>query len=277
MTQAQTHSMQEKTVLITGATDGIGRITAEKMAQRGATVLLHGRSPKKITQAINEINEASGSDKVFGYQADFSSLTQVKQLAEKVLAEHPKLDVLINNAGLGPGSRQSPSYQQSEDGHELIFQVNYLATALLALQLMPALKKAQGRLINIASEAQAPLDFDHLMEATGFPAYAQSKLAVISFSLYLAEQVRDSGVTVNALDPGSFLNTNMVKETWGESARSPESGAQAHLFLACAPELEQVTGQFFCELRAAQAHEKAYAPQAQQRLWEWTLKVLAET
>lgn len=267
-------SMQDKTVLITGATDGIGRITAEMMAKAGATLLLHGRSQEKIQRAIDEIKQATGNDKTFGYQADFASLAQVKALGEQVIAEHPRLDVVINNAGLGPGSRSNPARQVSQDGHELIFQVNYLATALLSLQLMPALHQAKGRLINIASEAQAPLQFEHMMEAIGFPAYAQSKLAVINFSLSLAERVRDLGVTVNALDPGSFLNTRMVKETWGESARSPESGALAHLFLAAAPELEQVTGQFFSELRTAQAHEQAYEKEAQNRLWDFTQSTL---
>ncbi len=269
------YAMNGKTVLITGSTGGIGRITAEKMARAGATVLVHGPSADKVDAAVAEIRKATGNDRVHGYAANFGKLSEVRALGDTVLSQHPELDVLINNAGIGPGSPDKQSQRlTSEDGYELIFQVNYLATALLSQLLLPALKRTRGRLINIASEAQAPLDFEDLTGATGFGAYAHSKLAVVLFSLYFAEQVRDDHVNVYALDPGSFLNTRMVQETWGPSSRNPEIGANAHMYLACSPELASVTGQFFIGQRASTAHGQAYDPAAQEQLWRTTAQLL---
>ena len=148
---------------------------------------------------------------------------------------------------------------------------------MLCKLLLPALKLAKGRIINIASAAQLPLQFDDLMMEKKFnssSAYAQSKLAVIMFSLLFAKKNRDEGVTVNSLDPGSFLNTRMVKQAYGATENSPESGAITQLFLACAPELKGVTMQYFSQLRPAKANEQAYDVIAQQRLWEVTNKLL---
>ncbi|WP_120497398.1 SDR family NAD(P)-dependent oxidoreductase [Kiloniella sp. EL199] len=266
-------------VLITGATDGVGRITAEKMAIRGATVLVHGRSATKIAAAVEELKQKTGNDQVFGYKADLGSLAEVRDLAEQITSEHPALDVLINNAGLGPGSSEDQLKRLvSQDGYELRLQVNYLATVLLSQLLLPALEKAHGRIINIASAAQSPVQFDDIMLEQGFTAskaYAQSKLAVVIFSLFYAEQVRDRNVTVNALDPGSFLNTRMVKEAYGSSAVSPETGARAHVFLACASELDAVTGQYFDQMKPGKAHEQAYNEEDQEHLWQVTNQLLS--
>lgn len=271
-------TMHNKTVLITGSTDGVGRITAEKLALRGATVLIHGRSADKISSTVKCIKQITGNDNIYGYQADLGFLVQTRQLAERVLSEHPKLDILINNAGVGPGgSEEQLKRTVSEEGYELRFQVNYLATAMLCQLLLPALKLAKGRIINIASAAQMPLKFEDLMMEKKFnssSAYAQSKLAVIMFSLLFAEKIRDEGITVNALDPGSFLNTRMVQQAYGVTGNSPDTGAIAQLFLACAPELNGVTMQYFSQLRPAKANEQAYDLIAQQRLWEITNQLL---
>lgn len=274
-------SMSSKTVLITGSTDGVGRITAEKLALRGATVLIHGRSADKISSTVESIKQITRNDNIYGYQADLGFLAQTQQLAERVLSEHSILDILINNAGIGPSSSKDQLKRiLSEDGYELRFQINYLATAMLCHLLLPALKLAKGRIINIASAAQLPLQFDDLMMENKFnssSAYAQSKLAVIMFSFLFAKKVRDECVTVNALDPGSFLNTRMVQQAYGVTGNSPESGAIAQLFLASAPELNGVTMQYFSQLRPAKANAQAYDFLAQQRLWEITNQLLRIT
>ncbi|PKH87524.1 SDR family NAD(P)-dependent oxidoreductase [Colwellia sp. Bg11-28] len=272
-------TMHNKTVLITGSTDGVGRITAEKLALRGATVLIHGRSINKINDTVESIKETTGNVQVYGYHADLSALVQIRHLAEEILSDHPKLDVLINNAGVGPGPSEKQFMRTiSEEGYELRFAVNYLATAMLCELLLPALTLTQGRIINIASAAQRPLKFDDLMMKNAFnasSAYAQSKLAVVMFSTFFAEQIRDEGITINALDPGSFLNTRMVQQAYGGSNNSPESGALAQLFLACAPELNGVTGQYFTQLRPDRANEQAYNLTAQKRLWALTKQLIA--
>ena len=263
--------MNKKTILITGATSGIGRITAEKLAQRGDTVLIHGRSQEKIDATVKEIKESTSNQSVFGYQADLNKLSDVKRLSEQVLSDYLELDVLINNAGLGPGTDETQTKTlMSEDGYELIFQINYLATVLLSQRLLPALKKAQGRIVNVASAAQAPLELETIMQAQGMSAYAQSKLAVITFSMFFAEYIRDDLVTVNALDPGSLLNTRMVKDAFGESERSPEIGANAQVLLATSSDLKSVTGEYFCEGKKAQPNELAYDLEIQKKLWEKT-------
>ncbi|MEH6445648.1 MAG: SDR family NAD(P)-dependent oxidoreductase [Oceanospirillaceae bacterium] len=267
-------SIHRKTVLITGSTDGVGR----KLALRGARVLIHGRSADKIRSTVESIKQITSNNNIYGYQADLSFLVQTRQLAERVLFEHPTLDILINNAGVGPSNSEDQLKRVvSEDGYELRFQVNYLATAMLCQLLLPALKLVKGRIINIASAAQLPLQFDDLMMEKKFnssSAYAQSKLAVIMFSLLFAKKIRDQGVTVNALDPGSFLNTRMVQQAYGVTGSNPESGAITQLFLACAPELDGVTMQYFSQLRPAKANEQAYDLIAQQRLWDITNQLL---
>jgi NAD(P)-dependent dehydrogenase (short-subunit alcohol dehydrogenase family) len=271
-------SMRDKTVLITGATDGIGRITAEKLASRGATVLIHGRSMSKLQATVDSIKQTTGNMKIFSYQADFNSLLQVNLFADKLMSEHPKLDVLINNAGVGPGASDDKFNRLlSEDGYELRFQVNYLVTVLLCQKLLPALTLAQGRIINIASEAQQSLQLSDLMIEHGFSApeaYAKSKLAVIMFSFFFAELVKDNNVSVNALNPGSFLNTSMVQQAYGFSAGDAESGALTQLYLACRPELNGVTGKYFSLLQLAKANEQAYDVGVQKALWLHTEKLL---
>jgi NAD(P)-dependent dehydrogenase (short-subunit alcohol dehydrogenase family) len=263
----------ELRTLITGATDGLGRAAAHALASRGATVLLHGRSDTRLSDTLHEIRETTGNNRLAPYHADFSSLQQVRRLAETVRSTQERLDLLINNAGIGGGSRHAPR-QQSADGHELRFAVNYLAPFLLTNLLLPLLRRsAPARIINVASAGQTPIDFNDIMlkrHYDGWRAYQQSKLAQIMFTFELAARLHaagEQGVTVNALHPATLMNTKMVTESVGYTMSTIEDGVEATLHLALSPELNGVTGAYFDRLQPARAHDQAYDPHARQRLW----------
>jgi NAD(P)-dependent dehydrogenase (short-subunit alcohol dehydrogenase family) len=260
-----------KVILVTGATDGLGKRVAQDLAAQGATVLLHGRNPAKGEAVLQEIRQATGSQKLVYYNADFASLEAVRRLAETILADQARLDLLINNAGLGPGSRGSPR-QESEDGYELRFAINYLAHFLLTHRLLPLLSRsAPARILNVASIGQQRLEFDNVMLENGYDgqrAYRQSKLAQVMFTFDLAEQLRGSRVTVNALHPASLMNTKMVYDTdyFGGPLTTIEQGAQAVEYLAVSPELEGVSGGYFDGKQPSRANAQAYDEQARRQL-----------
>jgi NAD(P)-dependent dehydrogenase (short-subunit alcohol dehydrogenase family) len=262
----------EQRILVTGSTDGLGKALARELADRGAAVLLHGRSEARLEDSLRQIREASGDERARAYRADFSSLAEVRRLAGEVEHDHQRLDVLVNNAGIGggrPGSRR----EESADGHELRFAVNYLAPFLLTRLLLRLLRRsAPARIVNVASAGQAPLDFrDPMLERgyDGMRAYSQSKLAQIMFTFELAERLDDDGVdvTVNALHPASLMNTKMVYESFGYTTSRVEEGLEATLQLAVSPELDGASGRYFDGLREARAHQQAYDPDARRRLW----------
>jgi NAD(P)-dependent dehydrogenase (short-subunit alcohol dehydrogenase family) len=262
--------IDRQTILVTGATDGLGRALAGDLAGRGATVLLHGRSAERLEETRRELGQATGNDRLRTYLADLSSLREVRRLGSEVAGGQERLDVLVNNAGIGgAGPRQA-----SVDGHELRFAVNYLAPFLLTHLLLPLLgRSAPARIVNVASVGQAPIDFDDVMLERGYDpmrAYAQSKLAQVMFTFELAERLRaagESGVTVNALHPASLMNTKMVLESYGYTMSTVEDGVQATLRLVVSPELEGVSGRYYDRLREARADAQAYDPEARRRLW----------
>jgi len=258
--------LAEAKILVTGATDGLGKHVAFELAASDATVLLHGRSRERLETTIEEIRRDTGNEKLGSYLADLSSLGEVRALAEQLLAEQDRLDVLINNAGVIEGNRR-----ESEDGYELTFAVNYLACFLLTHLLLPLLRdSAPARVVNVASAGQSPVDFDDVMLDHGYDAmraYTQSKLAQVMFAFELAERLRGSGVTVNALHPASLMETKMVLETFGRSMSTVEEGAEATVRLAASPELEGVTGRYFDGTREARADPQAYDEEARKRLW----------
>jgi NAD(P)-dependent dehydrogenase (short-subunit alcohol dehydrogenase family) len=264
--------VSELTVLVTGATDGLGRLVAERLAAGGAAVLLHGRDPVRGALALEEIRRSTGNERLRYCNADFSSLDEVRRLADEVEAVEERLDVLISNAGIGGGPRGDRSRALSRDGYELRFQVNYLAGFLLATALLPLLRRsAPARIVNVASAGQSPLDFDDVMLERGYDgrrAYGQSKLAQILFTFELAERLDPAAVTVNVLHPASLMETKMVLESFGSAWTTVEEGAEATLRLATSPDLDGVTGRYFDGLREASAHAQAYQPEARRRLWE---------
>ncbi|HEY6713435.1 MAG TPA: SDR family oxidoreductase [Rubrobacter sp.] len=256
----------EATILVTGATDGLGRRVAQGVAAKGATVLLHGRNPERLKATLEELRSQTGSEKVNSYLADLSSLAAVRGLADRIFSEHDRLDVLVNNAGV-----ISPERRESEDGYELTFAVNYLSHFLLTRLLLPLLKdSAPARIVNVASAGQSPLDFSNLMLERGYDAmkaYSQSKLAQVMFTFELAEHLRGTGVSVNALHPASLMDTKMVQSTFGYTMSTVEEGTEAVVRLAISPEIEGITGRYFDGTRQARANRQAYDPRDRNRLW----------
>lgn len=259
-------------MLVTGATSGLGRALARELAARGAAVLLHGRDAAKGEETLRAIREATGSERLRFYRADLASLAQVRALAEQVLAEQERLDVLVNNAGVGASWRGRGRRELSEDGYELRFAVNYLAPFLLTRLLQPLLvRSAPARIVNVASAGQAAIDLDDLMlerDYSDVEAYCRSKLALVMLTFDLAEELRGRGVTANCLHPGTFMPTKMVLEAGVRPVDSLETGVQATLRLVLAPELEGVTGRYFERTREARAHPQAYDREVRRRLRE---------
>ncbi len=235
--------------------------------QRGATLRVHGRDAGRIEGTRDELRAVSSGAEVRGYRADLASLAEVRRLAEAVAAEHSALDALINSAGIG-GPDAYPGRCESPDGFELRFAVNYLSGFLLTRLLLPYIK---GRIVNVSSLGQQAIDFADVMLTRGYSgrrAYCQSKLAQILFTFDLAEELRETGVTVNALHPATYMDTNMVRADGATPISSVDEGADAILNLIVAPNLEGETGLFFNGLRRSRADGQAYDAQARRKLRE---------
>ena len=261
-------NVQGKTILITGSTDGLGRLVAKRLAAAGAHVLIHGRSRERGRSLVEEIRAAGNGDAEF-YQADFASLADVQRLAADVLRGHKRIDVLVNNAGLGSG----PDMKRravSADGFELRFAVNHLAGFLLTYLLLPAiLKSAPARIVNVASLGQQAIDFDDVMlerAYDGSRAYRQSKLAQILFTIDLARELADKGVTVNSLHPATFMDTNMVRLNGVTPINTVEQGADAVIKLVTSEDVAGKSGLFFDGLEEARADDQAYDAEARKQL-----------
>ena len=230
-----------KTILLTGATDGIGLETAKMLAADGHRVLLHGRNPKKLETVAQALADQGGQ--IESYVADLSRLTDVEALAQAVSDKHKKLDVLINNAGIF----KTPA-PITPDGFDVRFVVNTIAPYLLTQRLL-ALMDASGRVINLSSAAQAPVDPDALAGrvhlSDDFDAYAQSKLALTMWSRHMAQAHEDGGPVIVAVNPGSLLDSKMVKEAFGQSRGGVEIGAAILVRAALSDEFKEATGQYF--------------------------------
>jgi NAD(P)-dependent dehydrogenase (short-subunit alcohol dehydrogenase family) len=261
-------NMAGKTVLITGSTDGVGRYVAARLAADGAKVLIHGRDAKRAEALIDEIKRDGYAAPMF-YQADLSSLADVRRLADAVIADHDRLDVFVSNAGIG-SQNQGPERQTSADGHELRFAVNYLAGFLLAYRLLPLLKAAApARIVNVASLGQHPIDFDDVMitkNYSGSRAYAQSKLAQIMFTADLAMELKDQGITVNSLHPATYMNTTMVRAGGITPISTVEQGGAAILHLISGDDVAARSGLFFNGMNEMKANPQAYDAAARKQL-----------
>jgi NAD(P)-dependent dehydrogenase (short-subunit alcohol dehydrogenase family) len=270
--------VDQQVILVTGSTDGLGRALARELASRGATVLLHGRDATKGEMTRREIREATGDERAAFYLADLGSLDQVRRLAEQVLTEQDRLDVLVNNAGIGTGRGGGSERQITEDGHELRFAVNYLAPFLLTHLLEPLLvRSAPARIVNVSSAGQAAIDFGDVMlerAYNGIQAYCQSKLALVMLTFDVAEQLRNRGVTANCLHPGTFMPTKMVLEAGASPVDSLESGVEATMRLVADPDLHGVTGSYFERKRETSAHPQAYDLEARRRLRELSAELV---
>jgi NAD(P)-dependent dehydrogenase (short-subunit alcohol dehydrogenase family) len=269
--------MNGKTVLVTGSTDGVGRYVAGKLAADGAKVLIHGRDRDRAKSLADDLRRQGHGEAVF-YQADLSSLAGARQLADAVLADHKRLDVLVSNAGIGSRT-QGAERRVSADGYELRFAVNYLSGFLLVHLLLPLLRaSAPSRIVNVASLGQHPIDFDDVMitrNYSGSRAYAQSKLAQIMFTVDLARELEGSGVTVNSLHPATYMNTTMVREGGITPISTVEQGGDAILHLVTGDDMTGKTGLFFNGMQQSQANPQAYDDSARKRLRDLSLELTA--
>ena len=256
-----------KTALVTGATDGVGRVVAKRLAQDGWRVLAHGRSAERGASLVKEIEGAGG--KATFLRADLASLAQVRTLADSVKRETGALQLLINNAGIGTAGDR-PGRQESADGYELRFAVNYLAGFLLTHLLRPLLKAgAPARIVNVSSAGQEAIDFGDVMLTkaySGSRAYRQSKLAQILFTVDLADELRADRIVANCLHPSTYMNTTMVKQSGTTPISSVETGADAILQLAVSPGLEGKSGLYFNVMSESRANPQAYDAKARASL-----------
>jgi len=271
-------AMGEKICLITGATSGIGRATAMGLANMGASVVMVGRDRGRGEDALAEIKEKSGNASVDLMLADLSSQEEIRRLADEFKEAYPRLDVLINNAGVIRSERIT-----TQDGLETTFAVNHLAYSLLTKLLLDVLKaSAPSRIVNVASgdHSNGTIDFDNLQgekEYKGPKAYSQSKLATVLFTYELARRLEGTGVTANCLHPG-VVGTNLgsgVSGVFGFMVRaltplmeSPEKGAETSVYLASSPEVEGLSGRYFVKKAEARSSDVSHDERIARRLWK---------
>ena len=276
--QANKQSMRGKVCMVTGATSGIGQVTAAALAAQGAHVIVVGRNRAKAQQVVGEIRRQSGNDAIWYLLADFSDLQQVRELAAAFSAQYSQLDVLVNNAGTYFNTRHP-----APGGVEMTFHVNHLAHFLLTNLLLETLTaSAPARIVNVTSRAHEydNMDFDDLgfeRSYFGMKAYARSKLANLLFTYELARRLAGSGVTVNAVHPGGVATdiwrTNFpvlgpaIKWVMSLFALTPEEGADTLIYLASSPDVEGVTGKYFVEREAIASSPLSYDEQVAARLW----------
>ncbi len=265
-----------RTILITGATDGLGRALAAGLADEGAQLILHGRSRDRLERLVAEI-EQPGRQATATVIADLADLKQVHDLSRQVSDVTDRLDVLVSNAGIGSGEPDGRTRRLSADGYELRFAVNYLAGFDLTLRLLPLLAASPAaRVVNVASLGQYPIDFGDVMlerHYSGARAYGQSKLAQITAGFVLAERLAAPAMTVNSLHPATYMPTKMVLEEIGHSVDTLEEGEAATRRLVSDPSLDNTTGRFFDRTEDTPANAAAYDPETRRRLWQLSLEL----
>jgi retinol dehydrogenase-14 len=272
-------AMDGKICLITGATSGIGKATAMGLANMGASVVMIGRDRGRGEAALAEIKEKSANASVALMLADLSSQEDIRRLADEFKEAHPRLDVLINNAGVIRSKRVTTA-----DGMEMTFAVNHLAHFLLTNLLLDLLKAtAPSRIVNVSSGEQrnGTIDFDDLQGEKGYKtakAYGQSKLANVLFTYELARRLEGTGVSANCLHPGAGVRTNLgsgVSGVFGFTVRaltplmkSPEKGAETSIYLASSAEVEGLSGGYFVKKARARSSDASHDERIARRLWE---------
>lgn len=271
--------LRGRVCLVTGATRGIGRATAEALARLGATVLVHGRDSASVGAVCRAIVRSSRNPEIHGVVGDFASLAAVRRLAAEVAAEHPRLDVLVNNAGTSSLERRA-----TKDGFEWLFGINHLAPFLLTNLLLPQLTAAgAARVVTVASMAykRGALDLDDpnwdKRKYDSLKAYGASKLANILFTRELARRLGRTKITANCLHPGVvatniFAHLGPLGRVFGIVARplllSADAGAKTSVYLASSPEVANVTGKYFNRCREAALEARAEDAAAARTLWE---------
>ena len=283
-TKFRQQGLQGKVCLVTGATSGIGKVTATALASQGAEVIIAGRNQQKAEDTLHQIKSETGNVTLQYLLADFSDLEQVRDLAAAFKERFSRLDILVNNAGAFFNTRRETPY-----GVEKTFLVNHLAPFLLTTLLLDTLQaSAPARIVNVSSDGQklATMELDDLDFKRGFSgmkAYGRSKLANIMFTYEIARRLAGGNVTVNALHPGhvatDIWRTNFsifgpaLKWVMSLFSLSPQEGADNSIYLASSPEVEGVTGKYFVKREPAQSSPTSYDEGLAQRLWETSEKL----
>ena len=271
-------SLDEQTILITGATGGLGRALAHRAAEHGATVVAHGRDEQRLRELALEVEEATGVS-IDTVAADLADLREVDRLADSVLDTYDRLDVLVNNAGVGFGAPDGPR-EESADGIELRFAVNHLAAYRLAGRLAKLLEvSAPSRIVQVASAGQLALDRDDPLTEQGWDgvtAYRRSKLAQVMATYDLAADLVGTGVTVNALHPATFMDTAMVRDSGVSPTSTVEEGLDATWRLVADPALDGVSGRYFDGTHEGTTDPQADDPAARAWVRELSDRLLAQ-
>lgn len=273
--------MDDKRILITGATNGIGKTAALDLAKMGTEVIIVGRNENKTRRVLDELKTASGSDRLDMLIADLSSIEQIRRAADEFRGRYERLDVLLNNAGA-----IFPKYQETADGLEMTFALNHISYFLLTHLLLDNLKQtAQGqgeaRIINVSSSAHRGAQFNGPDEANAYSStrsYGKSKLANVLFTYDLARRLEGTAVTVNAVHPGlvdtgfgsefkGFLGL-LIKALQMTIARSPEKGAETLVYLASSPEVRGVGAKYWKDKKQVESSKASFDVAQQRRLWE---------
>lgn len=257
-----------KVCLVTGATDGVGKVTARALAEAGATVVGVGRNPAKIKDTLTEVGDTGG--KLEFMTADLSSLAEIRALAEEFQRKYDRLDVLVNNAGA-----LYKSYRETVDGIEMTFALNHLSYFLLTNLLLDTIKtSAPARIINVASDAheRSKINFDDLgyqKHHDQWTSYGASKLANVLFTYELARRLEGTGVTVNTLHPG-WVHTNFANAAGLDmhGPLTPDEGADTQIWLAISDEVEGLTGKYFVLRQEMRSSDVSYDKAVARRLWD---------
>ncbi len=264
-------------ILITGATDGIGKQTALELAGFGLDVIVHGRSEIKCRNTVDEIISLSGNKNVFSAVCDLSSLKNIPPFAQQIRNNFPGLNILINNAGV-----YMNDYRITDDGYEMTFAVNHLSVFALTLLLLPTLKEnAPSRIITVSSVAHSrgKIDFDDFNLTNGFngyTAYSQSKLANVLFTFALAKRIEKYGITANCLHPG-VITTKLLKEGFGMSGDSLTTGAATSVYLATSEEGGKVTGKYFAKSKITESSPLSRNEEIAEQLWKLSENLTGST
>lgn len=282
--------MQGKRVLVTGATSGIGKISALELARMGADVTIVGRNEAKTRGLLSQLIAESGNDNNDMLLADLSSIEETRRVANEFLQKHQRLDVLLNNAGA-----YFSTFYSSVDGYEMTFALNHLSYFLLGNLLLDVIKataseQGEARIINVSSSAHQRsganglrwADMQAASQYSGFSAYGLSKLANILFTYELARQVEDTKVTVNAVHPG-VVNTSFGDNSTGFMrhifkvlktivGRTPEKGAETLIYLASAPEVAGISGKYWADKKQKRSNDVSYSRDEQAAMWQFSVE-----
>ncbi len=260
-----------KTILITGATDGIGKQTALELAEKGHEIILHGRNEMRGLLVKEDLIKQTGNEKIHYANADFTDFEQIREFAGEIKSNFQHLDVLLNNAGV-----IEPNRVVLPNGFEKTFMVNHLAHFFLTFRLIDLLKKSdEARIVNVSSQAQTgSIDFNNLNGEKyydSYNAYALSKLENVLFTYRLARELKKDNISVNALHPG-VIATKLLRVGWGAGGASIETGARTTVYVSVSDDLKGKTGLYFVNAKERRSSAISYDQKVQERLWNLSLE-----